>query len=191
MFNEENCKNCLEDIKASISLPQFNYINEETKGILTLIEEYNQYIISVMSEYSFPSDKLINELDYIKSLNNDYLDTKDKDYAFESYKEAVVSLCEIITYGELEFEKGNYNAADVERLQDEIAGFDEVTMDIIEENDELYEKLDEMEEKEHYVEADKIREKIEKNENNIIEVSYKIDIKDYVLNKLLDMSIEE
>lgn len=191
MINEENCKNCLESIKASISLPQFNYVNEEAKGILTLIEEYNQYIISVMSEFSFPSDKLINELDYIKSLNNDYLDTKDKGYAFESYKEAVISLCEIITYGELEFEKGNYHIDDIERLQDEIAGFDEVTMDIIEENDELYEKLDEMEEKEHYIEVDKIRERIEKNENNIIEVSYKIDIKDYVLNKLLDMGIDE
>jgi len=191
MFNEENCKNCLEDIKASMSLPQFNYINEETKSILDLIKEYNQNIANTMGGYFFPSDKLINELDYIKLLNNDYIDTKDKEYAFESYKEAVISLCEIIVYGELEFEKGHYQINDIERLQDEIAGFDEVTMDIIEENDELYEKLDEMEEKEHLIEADKIREKIDKNENNIIQVSYKIDIKDYVLNKLLDMGIEE
>lgn len=191
MFNEENCKNCLEDIKASMSLPQFNYINEENKSILNLIKEYNQHIVNIIGGYFFPSDKLINELDYIKSLNNDYADTKDKEYAFESYKEAVISLCEIIVYGELEFEKGNYTVKDIERIQDEIAGFDEVTMDIIEENDELYEKLDEMEEKEHYAEVDKIREKIEKNENNIIQVSYKIDIKDYVLNKLLDIGIEE
>lgn len=191
MFNEESCIKCLESIKTSADLPQFKYMNEENKSILDIIEEYNQHIVNIMSGYFFPSDKLINELSYIKTLNNDYEGTKDKEYAFETYKETVASLCEIIVYGELEFEKGEYEIKDIERLQDEIAGFDEVTMEIIEENDQLYEKLDQLEENEHYEEADRIKEKIENNENNIIQVSYKIDIKDYVLNKLLDMGIDE
>lgn len=191
MFSEEICKNCLENIRASVNLPRFKYINEENKGILDIIDEFNQNIINIMTSYYFPPDKLVNELNYIKSLNKDYADTKDKDYAFESYKETAASLSEIIVYGELEFEKGNYKIKDIERLQDEIAGFDEVTMEIIEENDELYEKLDQLEENEHFKEADKIKEKIEKNENDIIKISYKIDIKDYVLNKLLEMETEE
>lgn len=190
MYSVENCDLCMESIKELNNSTKF-VIKDGENSILNLINEYNLEVSKVMEGYSFPCEKLLSELEYIKNLNNDYLDTRDKEYAFESYKDTVVSFCEIIVFGELEFEKGKYKSEDIERLQDEIGGFDEVTMDIIEENDDLYEKLDEMEEKEHFLEAEKIKAKIDKNENNIIEVSYKIDIKDYVLNKLLDMEIED